>query len=253
MAHDFLGTFTKSQFERFIAFARSQLPLIKDRIRHLDFETARMGTIAFTFEGGVPVESSKETPAQTYIGKLVAAYEVLGGNPFHDLRVRHQSQPVYVVRGTEQDPAQYMSNGEVIGARGLADGPSALLMQQARGWMDDTLQARFDRLERKIRRAIDYVDQLQAEKAHLQVIQSAATTIGSLEQIESAILDLIADTNYRAIYDDGGNDPFGFTAYAPFSSYEGPDAEADPNLRRRKILTAQRGNKGFEGPEEGLA
>ena len=250
MAHDFLGTFNKSQFERFIAFARSQLPLIEDRIRHLDFETARMGSLAFSYnENGIPVEMSKETPAQTYIGKLVAAYEVLGGNPFIDIRIRQMSQPVFVVRGTEQDPAQYMSNGEVIGARGLADSPSAVLMQQARGWLDDTLQARFDRLERKIRRAQDYVDQLQAEKVQLLVIQSAATTVGSLEQVEAEILQLIDDRNYRAI--SNADDEFGQASYAPFGSYEGPSDSADPNIPRRKILTAQRDADGPKVPEAG--
>ena len=33
MAHNFLGTFNRSQWERFLGFARSQLPLAAGRIQ----------------------------------------------------------------------------------------------------------------------------------------------------------------------------------------------------------------------------
>lgn len=249
MAYDFLGTFNKSQLTRFLAYARSQLPLAAARVNHLEAEKSRIGVVVFRFaEGGAPATVVADPP-ESYLGKLFAAYEVLGGDPFHDLRLRNVNQPIYVMRGTETVPAQYMSSGDVLGARGLADGDSALLMQTAKRWLEDTMQRRFGRLERKIRRALDYSDQLQAEIDVLQRIVFPDTYGASLEGIATQLEQLIADPNYRAIYDDAGADPFGFNTYAPFSSYD-VQATQDPNAVDRTADTAQRQNSGFVGPGE---
>lgn len=241
MAHDYLGTFNRSQFERFLAFARSQLPLVDGQTQHLQAEVARVGTIVFRYNQGVP-QGYAADPPESYLGKLLGAYEVLGGDPFIDLRVRLRSDPVFRVKGTETSGPQYMSNGEVIGAKGLSDAPTAELMQTAHLWIDSTLQARFGRLERKIRRAVDYSDELQNEVARLKTIKMAASVTGSLEYVAVQINQYLSDQNYRAIYDDGGGDKFGFNVYAPFSSYDvGGDGQ-------RVAETAQRQNSGFVGP-----
>lgn len=246
MAHDFLGTFNKSQLDRFLNWARAQLPTIDARIEHLTTESIRMGIVVFRFEQGVPVEFVVN-PATSYLGQLMAAYEVQGGNPFLDLRVRLRNDPIFAVRGSERKPVSYMSNGEVIGAKGLADAPSAELVRRARAWLDDTLHARYGRLERKIRRVLDYSDQLQAEAARLQVIRQSVDVDASLEQTAEALQQLISDPNYRAIFDDGGNDRFAFNVYAPFGSYDVAPS-ADPNLVDRIAETPQRQDGGFVGP-----
>lgn len=116
--------------------------------------------------------------------------------------------------------------------------------------MDETLVARFDRLERKIRRAMDYSDQLQQEIQDLEVIQQAAATMGSLEFIAAQVSEYMHNSNYRAIYDDVGSDPFGLKTYAPFSSYDG-GAPEDPNADvNRERVTAQREDSGYRGPGE---
>lgn len=247
MAFDWLGTFNKSQLDRFLAFARSQAPLLDSRLLHLQAEMVRIGSVTFSYEGGVPKEFVAEPP-DSYIGKLVAAYEVLGGNPFQDLRFRTKADPVFTVRATEATPVQYMSNGEVIGARGLADAPSAEMMRSAKTWLNETLKTRFDRLERKIRRAMDYSDELQNEIDTLTALKQVATADGSLEQIASSMTQLLTDPNYRAIFDDAGADPFGLTSYAPFSSYDAVTPE-DPNVSARSPDMAQRQNTGFVGPD----
>ncbi len=151
MAFDWLGTFNRSQLDRFLAFARTQLPLVDARIQHLEAEQNRLGVVSFRYYQGIPKEFIAD-PAESYIGKLLAAYEVLGGNPFHDLRARLRTDPVFAIRGSETTPTQFMSNGEVIGARGLADAVSAELMRQGKTWLADILSYRFNGLERKIRR-----------------------------------------------------------------------------------------------------
>lgn len=248
MAHEFLGTFNRSQFERFMAFARSQLPMAPARIRHLEAEMTRLGTIIFRFDKGVP-QGFAADPPESYLGKLLAAYEVLGGNPFIDLRIRLRTDPVFMIRGDETIASQYMSNGEVIGAKGLADAPTAELVRLGRSWLDDTLQGRFDRLERKIRRTVDYSDQLNQEIATLQVIQLAAETKGSLEYVASQVQQFLTDKGYRAIFDDQGKDKFGFTTYAPFSSYD-VTSGGDPNVPTRTNESAQRQGSGYVGPGE---
>ena len=249
MAYDFLGTFNQSQFEDFLTFARSQLPYATARIRWLTAEMGRIGVVSFQYNQGVP-QGYAATPEDSYLGKLLSAYEVLGGNPFLNLRIRQRNQTVYIIQGSETEPAQYTSSGEVVGGKGLLDGPTAELMKVAKGWMDEVLQARFNRLERKIRRALDYRDQLEEEIRELQTIQLAAETEGSLEFIASQITEFINDPNYRAIYDDGGKDRFGLKTYAPFSSYDaGPPEDPNADVNRKRV-TAQREDKGFKDAGE---
>jgi hypothetical protein len=224
MAFDFLGTFNKAQFDRFMAFARANLYLVDARIRHLSMEQVRVGTVVFRHDptSGDVIGYVASDP-DSYIGKLLAAYEVLGGNPFLDLDLRLINDPIFRRRGSEADGlSQYMSNGEVIGAPGLADAPSADAFREARQWLDPLLEYRFERLERKIRRAMDYYDQLQAEIDVLTAIKQGDTVPGSLEYQAKVITDMINDPLYRAIH--SGTDPRGAGNYAPFSSY---DADAD--------------------------
>jgi len=250
LAYDFLGTFNKSQWEGFLAFARSQLPLVEARVAHLTAERLRVGIISFTYgTDGLP-QDFQATPSTSYLAKLLAAYEVLGGNPFVHLRVRAKSQPVYMIRGGEQRPTQFMSNGEVIGAKGLADAPSAELMRDAQVWLNDTLKARFGRLERKIRRMVDYSDELQNEVVALEAMTGAIEIEGSLENIAQQVTSLLSDPGYRAIFDDQGKDVFGLTTYAPFSSYD-IDKPADPNAGvSREGVSGQRQDSGYVGPGE---
>ncbi len=230
MAFDYLGTFNVSGLERFKAFSRAQVKDIDQRIAHLNAELNRVGVLQFSFDSdGAPKGYSVARPPDSYISKLVAAYEALGGDPFYDLRIRSQNQPVYVVRGDEAEMPTRMSSGEIISMPGQADGPTAELMRQARSWLDETLRYRREHLERKIRRAVDYSDQLQAEIVQLQAMKLADTAADSLENIFKNIGDFVKDRTFRAVYDDKGKDPFGLKANAPFRSYEtGPEQTEGP-------------------------
>lgn len=249
MAFDFLGTFNASQFARFIAFARAQLPLVESKIEHLQAEKSRTGTLVFTFgDDNVPLAVAAD-PAESYLGKLLAAYEVLGGNPFFDLRTRSRSQALFVVRGTEANPPMAMSNGEPLPGGSLQDAFSAELVRKLRTPINEALDYRATVLERKIRRALDYGDQLDLEIIDLQTMQAAATTEGSLEFVANRIQQLFGDRNYRAIYDDGASDPLGISTHAPFSQY---DVEPSQNPAiggpNRIVERPQRQDSGFVGP-----
>jgi hypothetical protein len=135
-------------------------------------------------------------------------------------------QPVFLLRGDETRPAQLMSNGEVVGQPGLADGESAELMTQAFDWLRAVHEHRRGRLERKLLRALDYSDQLQAEIELLGLIPMPDDTEGSLENTIARIEQLFSDPSYRAVWDDFGKDPLGKQIYAPFLPYSsGPERE----------------------------
>lgn len=244
MAHDFLGTFNSSQFERFLAFARSQVPTLAARILHLKAEAARVGKITFTF-GTDNVPTKITVTEGSYLAKLLAAYEVLGGNPYLDLRLRDRNtQAVFVVKATEGKSAQYMSSGEPLSGTALLDAPSAILMSRMKAPLAGVLHRRFGYLERKIRRALDYGDELQLEIDCLTKYQKAVTEPGSLEEMASRVQQLLVSPEYRAIYSDGGQDPLGLNVHAPFSSFdaEPSDETGAPN---REAPGPQRQNSGF--------
>lgn len=248
MAFDWLGTFNRSQFERFAQYAREQRVMVENRIAHLTYEQMRIGFLQFSYDpAGKPIAYSTGSngAGPTYIGKLMGAYEAMGGDPFFDLQVRPMSDPVYYMQGTETAAAKVMSNGEPIPGKGLADAPSANLLMQMRSWLGPSLDRRAQ-LERKIRRMLDYSDQLGAEVNELRLIQGGLEDQGSLENIISAVSQLLTDPNYRATGEDNGADPFGKFVYAPYASYEPGGARKAPDG-----LVVERTNKGYAVSGEG--
>jgi len=180
-----------------------------------------MGSLSFAYDSnGIPtfIQPSDTT---TYIGRLFQVYEALGGDAEFDLQVRSMAQPVFKTTGTENHFSQQMSNGEIVSAGGgLSDAPTAELVRSARDWTYDAQFYRRDLLERKIRRALDYVDQLNAEVTQLQQIQADASLSGALGYIIAGVEQLIANRYYISAQNDSSNpDPHGKLAYAPVAGY----------------------------------
>jgi len=223
LAYDFKGTFNTSGFNRFVAFARGQQADLVGRIINLQEEQIRTGSLSFAYDGqGVPQQYEPDN--ESYIGKLVAAYEVLGGDPFFDLNIRSKAQAVFLVPGDETVSATTMSNGEAVGLPGRADAESGALIENMREWAEGVIDYKRDYLERKIRRAVDYADQLQDEIDLLALLMGPVDSTGSFDNIFSALNQLIANPEYRAIFDDKGNDPNMKNVDAPFTIYDaGPD------------------------------
>lgn len=221
MAFDFLGTFNRSQFERLLAFAKEQLAYIDGRVLHLAAEQQRVGFLQFSYDSkGQPTGYSTGSPGvSTYIGKLMAAYEVLGGDPFFDLQVRGMTDPVHFLRGTHSATAKLMSNGEPIPQAGRADARSGNTVREVKSWVGDVL-ARRSQIERKVRRALDYSDSLAEEMETLLQIRAGVEVEGSLLYLANEINGMMSDPTFRAISDDKGQDPYGKFVLAPFSSYD---------------------------------
>ncbi len=220
MAFEILGTFTASQFTRFSTWAQAQVGQVPARIQHLEAELARIGALTFAYDaGGIPTYV-QPADNSTYIGRLFQAYEALGGDAEFDLQTRQMTQPVFKTAGTPNNPSQLLSNGEITGSTGLQDAQSAELMRSLRDWAYDTQFYRRDLLERKIRRSIDYVDQLNTEIKTLQTIQASASTQGALGYILNGINQLVGNRYYLAAQNDSSApDPHGKTNGAPIAQY----------------------------------
>lgn len=220
MAFDFLGTLNVSQLLRQTQFIDGQASLIQGMIDHLQFEQGRIGTIKMTRANNIPV--SYTVDAQSYIGKLVAAYVALGGDPYYDLNIRTIEEPVYLEKGTEATgTGRRMSNGEVVGAPGLGDKPSALLVRSLRAPFVEVIRARRDYLERKIRRALDYYDQISQEISDLEAALAVASNQSVTDSTVAALGDLTKDPVYYALYNDQSYpDPLGLYTHAPIAPYE---------------------------------
>jgi hypothetical protein len=215
----FNGTLTASQFERFRTYLRNQVKLIDARIQHLQAERSRVGDLLFAYDsGGIPTGMSNDPP-QTYCGKLFGAYEALGGDADFDLQVRSTDQPVFKLTGDAAQLSQLNSNGEVVGVGGLSDAASASIMQKLRGWTAGDLHYRRGALERKIRRAIDYAEQLDAEVSELQLMKASVDVEGSLEFMVSTMESFASDRRYMPVTNDANTDPHGKFARAPVASY----------------------------------
>lgn len=202
------------------------------RLLHLVAEQTRIGTIQFTYDaGGNPIGyDAGGTPPVTYIGKLVAAYEILGGDPLFDLQIRSMSQPVYMLPGTNTTPAQQLSSGDIVAQPGLMDGQSADVVQNAQAWAPDVLKYKRENIERKVRRAMDYVDSLTAEINTLTYILSDSSNTESLQYYITQIQTLLADPNYRRAYNDLNQDFHGKLPHAPFGAWDaGPSRNVPPN------------------------
>lgn len=243
MAFDWLGTFNKSQHDRLVKYALAQVGDTTARIAHLTAEQARIGNVVFNYDKA-SVVSFTTSPADSYIGRLLRVYMVLGGDPNFDLKLRQMSQAHYLMRADETRAAQVRSDGTVVTGEGLADAPSAVLVQQLREWMSDTLQYKREALERKIRRALDYSDQLGTEILLLKTIQGNSSVDGSAANVIASINSLLSERTYRAIADDGGKDPDGTLTHAPYAGLE-------PGPKRTVIDGFFRTLSGYVQPNDG--
>lgn len=233
---EFNGTYTKSQFDRFRAYVNDQVQLIDARISHLKAERDRVGNLAFAYDSaGNPTVFTSDPPT-TYCGKLFAAYEALGGDVEFDLQVRSTAQPVFRIPGDINTPSQMYSNGEVVGVLGLNDAPSAALTQKIRSWVFEDLHRRRLYLERKIKRAIDYAEQLNSEISELTALKGSVDSEASLAAYLQSVDAMTVDSRYTAITDDSNSpDPHGKFSHAPVAGYTPSAKGATANTYERTL------------------
>jgi len=196
VAFNMYGTFTSGQWQAFKAFARIQRVDVQLRISWLQKQLSMNGIFTTVYDGPNPVSFSAS--AGSYAAKLIAAYRVLGGVPERDMLLRTSDKPVFKTKGTSiQDQvngdtsggfSDTFSNGRRERGSQRFDRDLGLLVEKLKDWQLEAIKAKRERLEFKIKRALDYSDQLQSEIAVLTSVLDEA----SQDSFDSQVVNIEA-------------------------------------------------------------
>jgi len=220
MAFNFYGTFTTGQWEEFKNFvAIQQIDLIQ-RKAWLQRELTRVGVFITDYDG--PNPTGFAAVAGSYADKLMTAYRILGGIPERDMLLRTSDIPVYASRTV---PLTTDENGEVTGGvadtfsnnrrfRGsqIFDRDLGILVERLKKWQLEAIKLKRERIEYKIKRALDYSDQIQKEMALID--QLTAEGLGSASDQVLAV-DVQIDTPDAQNTVDDTTDIFGLNVGVP--------------------------------------
>jgi len=194
MAFNFYGTLTTGQWEEFKKFALIQKTDIQARILWLNRELLTVGVFTTIYDDGtnLPV-SFTAAPTTSYAAKLLQAYRILGGTPERDMILRTSDQPVFL---TTAPHMQVQTDGTVAGGfsdlftngkryRGTQrfDRDLGFIIERFKKWQLEAIKRKREHLEFKIKRALDYSDQLQIERDLLQAMIAPASDTSVDNQI----------------------------------------------------------------------
>jgi len=126
------------------------------------------------------------------------AYRALGGFPEQDFLLRTSDQPVYLTQG----PAVNMNDASGVAQGGFSDvftngrryrgnqrfdRDLGYPMEKFKRWQLEAIKQKREHLEYKIKRALDYSDQLQIENTFLQAMIAPTSTTDVNGQIANLI------------------------------------------------------------------
>ncbi len=221
MAFNMYGTFSSGQWECFKAFARIQKVDVQLRINWLQKQLSMNGIFQTTYDGPNPVSFSAS--AGSYAAKLIAAYRVLGGVPERDMLLRTSDIPVFKTKGTSiQDQvtgdtsggfSDTFSNGRRERGSQRFDRDLGLLVESLKGWQLAAIKAKRERLEFKIKRALDYSDQLQNEINLLMAVLDETSTKSFDSQVVGIEVQMVTPGSANVV--DNLEDVFGLAIGRP--------------------------------------
>jgi hypothetical protein len=173
MAFNFYGTFTRGQFDVFENFTKLQKLDLTLRKNWLQAQLLRIGVFSTEYDDyGIPVQFVV-LPYNSYGAKLLEAYKILGGTPEFDMLLRTRDKPVYLTQGpsigTTQNEltvggySREYSNGRLDRGDMRFDRDLGLKVEKLKAWQLNAIKQKRERLEYKIKRALDYSDQLGEE------------------------------------------------------------------------------------------
>ncbi|HEY8098331.1 MAG TPA: hypothetical protein VIE65_19900 [Methylobacter sp.] len=207
MAFNFFGIYSTGQWESFLAFAKIQKMELRLRKRWLQAELTRNGIFTTQYDGDVAVSFT----ANGYAGKLLAAYKILGGVPERDLLLRTRDQPVFKTKGTNIGIAQdgtstggfsdIYSNGRRERGGQRFDRDLGLAVTRLKGWQLESIKFKRERLEYKIRKALDRQDELQLEIGKIDDLLNELSSRSFDSQVAS-IETTMATPNAANVVDD---------------------------------------------------
>lgn len=168
MAFNFYGTYTSGQYNELKKFTKMQMVHIKKRISHLEYLKAKNGTLKMTFDNN-NYPTKYEAAKGTYLNKLLIAMEGLGGITTNTFRV--SNEVTYLEKGAplSESNVDYMSgygsrmsNGKRIHNTRL-DFEKGIKVSALKQFMLPAIKRKRELIEYKIKKAIDYSEQLQEQ------------------------------------------------------------------------------------------
>lgn len=217
MAFNFWGVFTEGQYEAFKNFSLIQKTDINGRKKWLETERKRIGIFSTEYDDdNNPVRYSC-SPAISYGAKLLEAYRILGGIPEEDFLLRTIDKPVYLTEGA---PLSVDKDGSVTGGTSseFSDGrryrgpirfdrDMGLKVDRLRSWQLEQIKFKREHLEFKIKRCLDYSDQINNEIVQLTVL--AGEGLQSVDDLIITIDQAIAAPNQLNVPRGTSDDKFG--------------------------------------------
>lgn len=175
-------------------FAKVQERDLLDRKTWLKAQLDRNGV--FTTEYNSATFMPKSFSATGYAGKLFVAYKALGGHPETEMLLRTSDQPVFLTQGTNIAPdgtdtssgfSDMFSNGRRNRGGQRFDRDIGMQVDRLKSWQLEAIKRKRERLEFKIKRALDYSDQLQREIEVINILLNAdggATVDDQIQKVE---------------------------------------------------------------------
>lgn len=181
MAFNFFGTFTTGQLQQLVDFSFIQERDLAKRRLWLIAQLTRNGVFSTEYDPQTHLPKAFSASAGSYAAKLLQAYRILGGTPEKDFMLRTTDKPVFLTRGKNIDTgvagadpsagySDVLSNGRRIRGSQRFDRDVGVLVDRLKSWQSEAIKRKREHLEFKIKRALDYSDQLQREIAVLEVL-----------------------------------------------------------------------------------
>lgn len=190
MAFNFFGTFTRAQWESFKVFTKIQKLELHSRKKWIEKELLRVGVFITEYGDDNYPKSFSVTPATSYGAKLLSAYRILGGYPEREMLLRTRDIPVFLTKGEQ---ISVREDGLVSGGysdtytnsrrwRGSQryDRDLGLRIERLKIWQLDAIKAKREKLEFKIKRALDYSDQLQQEVVLIDRLLTETSSVNTM-------------------------------------------------------------------------
>lgn len=143
------------------------------RKKWLNQQLFRIGQFVTIYDENEDPVSFTVLPITSYAAKLIQAYKILGGNPELDMLLRTRDKPVFLTGGPEISVSedgltlggysQLYSNGRRDRGDQRFDRNIGLRIEALKRWQLEVIKQKRERLEYKIKRALDYSDQIQQE------------------------------------------------------------------------------------------
>lgn len=200
MAFNFYGTMSTAQYDKFFYFSKLQEQDLVKRMKWLNAAVLQVGIFTTTFDDNQLPVSYSVMPSYSYAAKLLNAYKILGGEPEKEMLLRTRDMPVYLVRAAPMDNdsstsggyASEYSNGRLDRGNQRFDRDVGLRVERMKRWQLDVIKRKRERLEFKIKKALDYSDQLLQEAAMLHGMTTDESK--SLEYLDSDVTSYMFKT-----------------------------------------------------------